>query len=152
MSQQETRKGSFTYRVEGLPRQCTFSDAERIIEAAVGLDPQGCCTIRVHSLAKSALVKDEMTATISSDLLDNKMQGGPQSFRRTYQVVPLPAVSPDTGTQTDEIIVDTVFDGYTPLNSFDDPKEHKFEYGPAPTHLKHARQEANVDPTVAASQ
>jgi hypothetical protein len=117
-----------TYRIEGLPPTCTHADAQKLIEAAVGLNPQGGSVIRVHSLAKSAIGMNKMTATVSSALLDTVLQSSPGLCRHFFQIKPPPASSIDGVNHANEIILDTVFDGFTPLNSFANPQEHQFEY------------------------
>jgi hypothetical protein len=123
----------FTFRVEGLPLECDHAKTKALVGAAVGLKASGS-DMAVHSLAASALRGGEKTATITSEALARSLQQqpAPKSRRWTFTVPPafLPraAHSDDTPSQVNrEIFIDTHFDGFTPLHSFDDKVEHRLE-------------------------
>jgi hypothetical protein len=117
-----------TYRVQGLPSNCTYEDARNLIGAAVGLGLDDRSSIKVHSLAKSVLAQNETTATISSNRLYTVLPKASSSSRWTFKLPKSLAHTKDTTGGTEEISLDTTFAGFTPLNSFNDENEHLLEY------------------------
>ena len=113
-----------TYRVQCLPSYCTWKSAQSLIASAVGSD-DGLSSIIVHSLAYSVGYEGEKTATISSDGLSGKLQGPKNqwSFTLSNQMQD----SEDGRPQNREIVIDTHFEGLTPLNCFENQADHRLE-------------------------
>ena len=113
-----------TYRVQCLPAQCTWKSTRSLIASAVGfLDGQ--YNIVLHSLAYSVGYDGEKTATISSDGLSTKLQG-PRN-RWTFTLTDQTHGSEDGRPQNQIIIIDTHFEGLTPLNCFENQEDHRLE-------------------------
>jgi hypothetical protein len=126
MSREGVTNRPYTYRIQGLPPKCTREKVQQFIEAALNPDGRGCFSIRVHSIAQSAIVKNEMTATISSSDLHFVLADATRSPCWKFEIPMQPAGQFDDESAV--ITVDTLFDGFTALNSFDDAKEHLYEY------------------------
>ena len=113
-----------TYRVQCLPAHCTWKNTRSLIASAVGfLDGQH--NIVLHSLAYSVGYDGEKTATISSDGLSRKLQE-PRN-RWTFTWTDQTYGSEDGRPQNQEIIIDTHFEGLTPLNCFENQEDHRLE-------------------------
>jgi hypothetical protein len=128
MSQQDTAFRPVTFRVEGLPWSRSFEDARMLIEAALRPNLPGNASILLHSLAKSVITKGNMTATITCDCLSTSLLDASRSSCWTFEIRASEASAGHEGRRPNMITLDTTFDGFTPLNSFDNEEEHKFEY------------------------
>ncbi len=126
-----------TFRVDGLPSPCNRGTAIALIEAAAHLNP-GRSDVKVYSLAARAVGTRETTATITSIDLAQVLQPPPsQASRRWTLALPKPPLLAarvglsSSGEAPDEddhdISIDTHFEGFTPLCSFDDGARHKLE-------------------------
>ncbi len=124
-----TRKCATTYRVQGLPARCTSEDARKLIEDALNTAGRDCFSIRVHSLAKSASNNDEMTATVSSSDLGSVLTDATHPPCWKFEIPKQFAAAGAANEEPAFINVDTLFDGFTPFNSFNNATEHLFEYG-----------------------
>ena len=113
-----------TYRVQCLPAHCTWKSTRSLIASAVGIF-DGQYNIVVHSLAYSVGYDGEKTATISSDGLSTKLQG-PRD-RWTFTLTDQTYDSEDGRPQDQQIIIDTHFEGLTPLNCFENQEDHRLE-------------------------
>ena len=113
-----------TYRVQCLPAHCTWKSTRSLIASAVGF-VDGQYNIIVHSLAYSVGYDGEKTATISSDSLSTKLQG-PRN-RWTFTLTDQPHDLEDGRPQHQEIVIDTHFEGLTPLNCFETQEDHRLE-------------------------
>jgi hypothetical protein len=111
--------------------------ARTLVEVAARLNV-GCSDIRVHSLAASAVCAREKTATVTSDDLASALQPRPSSEVRRWTLTVAPEMLPAAFARiasSDEtrvengidIYVDTHFEGFTTLHSFDDDEQHRFE-------------------------
>ena len=113
-----------TYRVQCLPAHCSWKSTRSLIASAVGLF-DGQYNIVVHSLAYSVGYDGEKTATISSDGLWTRLQG-PRN-RWTFTLTDQTYDSEDGRPQNQEIVIDTHFEGLTPLNCFETQEDHRIE-------------------------
>ena len=120
----EARGNFTTYRVQCLPAHCTWKSTRSLIASAVGF-VDGQYNIVVHSLAYSVGYDGEKTATISSDGLSTKLQG--PRHRWTFTLTDQTHDSEDGRPQNREIIIDTHFEGLTPLNCFEKQEDHRLE-------------------------
>jgi hypothetical protein len=121
-----TDRSLITYRVQDLPGACDKGSATLLIEAAVGLK-KGYSDLKVHSLANDPYYRGKKTATITSQNLAGVL---PEAARRDQWALDLPDqpnVADGGKHPTDGLTIDTHFEGFTPLNSFDDDKEHLYE-------------------------
>jgi hypothetical protein len=128
MSQDGLTTQQITYRIQGLPSKCTAVKARRLVEAALNLNEESSPSFRLHSLAKSVIVKDEMTATISSCNLSTVLPNASQLSCWAFELPVGQAKGENERNSMDIITIDTSFDGFTPLNSVDDGGGHLFEY------------------------
>jgi hypothetical protein len=70
-----------------------------------------------------------MNATISSDNLTSVLLDSSPSTSYTFNIPKSVKIAKDDDSDgTLVMTLDTSFEGFTPLNSFDDPEEHIFEY------------------------
>jgi hypothetical protein len=113
--------------VQELPASCDAKSAGALIEAAVGLN-KGCSDIRVHSLANDPCYGGKKTATVTSKDLTCVL---PEATQRDNWEFDLPGELVSSHFDSHEapaIVIDTHFEGFTPLNSFDDSGQHRYEY------------------------
>ena len=120
----EAQASFTTYRVQCLPAHCTWKSTRSLIASAVGCFDDKY-DIVVHSLAYSVGYDGEKTATISSDGLSKKLQG-PRN-RWTFTLTDQTYDSEDGRPRYQEIVIDTHFEGLTPLNCFETQEDHRLE-------------------------
>jgi hypothetical protein len=101
-----------------------------IIGAALGLDEQRHSSVKVHSLAKSVIHENEMTATASFGHRDLVRPNEAQLSSWNFEIPRPQAMRGERDDKAVIITIDTTFNGFTPLNSFDKAEEHLFEYAP----------------------
>jgi hypothetical protein len=121
-----TDRSLTTYRVQDLPGTCDRSSATLLIEAAVRLN-KGCSDLKVHSLANDPCYRGKKTATITSRDLAGVLPEVARRDRWAFELLDQHSVSDEDGNPTDGLTIDTHFEGFTPLNSYDDEKEHLYE-------------------------
>ena len=110
--------------MRGLPSEYNLETTKSLLESTYGLG-NSSSDIFVRSVAYSNGYKGEKTATVTSKMLSQKLEG-----QNSQWVLDLPGDSHGTSQRkqlTSRIIIDTHFEGLTPLNSFEDNEEHQFE-------------------------
>jgi hypothetical protein len=134
MASDEDLFENLTFRVQGLPADYDRGAAKALVEAAARLNIDSS-DVTVHSLAPSASPPREKTATITSKQLALALRPQPsqesQRWKLTISASQLPVAmerSDDAHDQTDlQVSIDTDFEGFTPLHSFEDVADHKLE-------------------------
>ena len=114
-----------TYRVRCLPTHCTFKSAKALLESALDVGEDDS-SIAICSLAYSASYGGAKTAIIRARNLSLKL-----AEPRSQWSVSIPAENNDSDdgrTQSKEIVIDTHFEGLTPLNSLDNRQQHQIKY------------------------
>ena len=105
-----------TYRVQCLPAHCTWKGTRSLIASAVGF---------ADGQHYSVGYDGEKTATVSSDSLSRNLRGPRNQW--TFTLTDQTHDSEDGRPQNREIVIDTHFEGLTPLNSFEAQEDHRFE-------------------------
>jgi hypothetical protein len=120
-----------TYRVQDLPGATSRDDAIQLLEAAVGLNKR-CSDIKVHSLADDPYYSGKKTATITLKDLAYVLPKTAHRNKWVFDLSDHPSGLDGGSLPTGFLTVDTHFEGFTPLNSFEDDSKHQYEYVPRP--------------------
>jgi hypothetical protein len=83
--------------------------------------------LKVHSLANDPCYCGKKTATITSRDLAGVLPEAACRDRWAFELPDQLNVSDEDEHPTDGLTIDTHFEGFTPLSSFDDDKEHLYE-------------------------
>lgn len=118
------REKGHTYRVRGIPQHHTWESTKAFLEDCLGFE-NGSSDIKLHSLARSAFRNDEKTVTITSTDILQKLPGGKEAWTLDC---PENTDKFDDGQPNREIVIDTHFEGFTVLNSFENDEDHLLEY------------------------
>ena len=121
------------YRVQGLPSGCNRTQAAEIIKSALKISDQET-DFKLRSLAHGGY-RDDKVATISFTRPPQQLLGNRSSlssrYEQTFDVLDWLAgyngATEDAELQNLKITIDNHFEGFTVLNSFDDPRKHKIE-------------------------
>lgn len=113
-----------TYRVQDLPGEYSWGSTLELLEATFGFD-QGQSDITIHSLAYSSGYSGLKTATISSVVLAQSLKE--QTNQWTFELLNHARTTADGQSRPHVIILDSHFEGLTPLNSFQNQQEHRLE-------------------------
>lgn len=117
-------RAAFTYRVQGIPQHHSWRSAKAFLEDCLGFE-NGSSDIKLHSLAQSAIYNDEKTATITSTDIIQKLAGEKEEW--TFDS-PENADKLDDGQPNNRVVtIDTHFEGFTALNSFENDEDHRLE-------------------------
>lgn len=117
------REKGNTYRVQGIPQHHTRKSAKAFLEDCLGFE-NGSSDIKLHSLARSAVRNDEKTITITSTDILQKLPGGKEEWTFDFPENP---DGLDDGQPNRVVVIDTHFEGFTVLNSFDNDEDHLLE-------------------------
>ncbi|KAI4264649.1 MAG: hypothetical protein L6R42_000247 [Xanthoria sp. 1 TBL-2021] len=110
-----------TYRVQDLPEECSWDSTQELLEVAFGLG-KGQSDITVHSLAYSLGYDGLKTATISSLTLAQTLDKGTNQW--TFELLDHAHTTADSQSRPHIIVLDSHFEGLTPLNSFPNQQNH----------------------------
>ncbi|KAL8908717.1 MAG: hypothetical protein Q9171_005330 [Xanthocarpia ochracea] len=110
-----------TYRVQDLPGECSWDGTRKLLEAAFGFS-EGQSDIKIRSLAYSSGHSGLKTATISSavlaEILDEKIN------HWAFELLDHAQTTADGQSRPQFIILDSHFEGLTPLNSPNQQDHH----------------------------
>lgn len=113
---------SRTYRVQGIPQHHGWKSAKAFLEDCLGFET-GSSDIKLHSLAHSAVYKEEKTATITSTDILPKLVGEKEEWTFDFP----DNTDDDEQPNTRVVAIDTHFEGFTALNSFENDDDHLLE-------------------------